>query len=42
MKPIEILRRENGERGRIMEGVNPTKIYVSTYVNITMYSPIQL
>jgi hypothetical protein len=40
MKPVEIILRR-GWGGRIIEGVN--LIYIaSTYVNITMYPPIQL
>jgi hypothetical protein len=38
MKPTEIILREEGERRRMMEGVNISYI-VSTYVNITMYPP---
>jgi hypothetical protein len=41
--PVEIvLRREEGTRGRMIEGVNLTNIYISTYVNVTMYPPLQL
>jgi hypothetical protein len=42
MKPVEIvLRREEKERVRMMEGLN-LRYIVSTYVNITMYPPAQL
>jgi hypothetical protein len=42
MKPVEIaLRRGEEERGSVMEGAN-LRYIVSTYVNITMYSPLQL
>jgi hypothetical protein len=42
MKPVEIvLRRWGRERRRTMKGVNLRSIG-SMYVNITMYSPVQL
>jgi hypothetical protein len=42
MKPVEIgLRRGEGGRGRMMEGVN-TRYIANTYENIKMYSPLQL
>jgi hypothetical protein len=43
MKPVAIvLRRGEVGRGRIMEGISLTKIYLSTYVNITVYPPVQI
>jgi hypothetical protein len=43
MKPIEIVLRRKGRWGRrrMMEGVN-LRYIVCTYVNITMYPPVQL
>jgi hypothetical protein len=43
MKPVKIvLRRGRSPRGRTKERVKLTKIYCSTYVNITMYFSIQI
>jgi hypothetical protein len=39
MKPVEIVLRRG--RGRMMERVN-LRCIVSTYINITMYPPMQL
>jgi hypothetical protein len=42
MKPVEIaLRRGSERRGRMMEGIN-LRYIVRTYVNITMYTTVQL
>jgi hypothetical protein len=38
MKPVEIVLRREGGRGRTIEGVNPTKIYckhVCKYYNVS-------
>jgi hypothetical protein len=42
MKPVETVLRKSGKvgKGRPMEGINLRHI-VSTYVNITMYPPVQ-
>jgi hypothetical protein len=41
MRPVEIVLRKGEEgRGKTIEGVILTKIYLSTYVNTTMYPPI--
>jgi hypothetical protein len=43
IKLVEIVLRRGGEkgRGRIMEGVS-LRYIVSTYVNVTVYPPVQL
>jgi hypothetical protein len=41
MKPVEIVLRREGGRERTIEELN-LRYIVSTYINITMYSSVQL
>jgi predicted DNA-binding antitoxin AbrB/MazE fold protein len=42
LKPAKVISRRGGGRGRVMEGMNQTRVLCTIYRNVTMKLPAQL